>query len=389
LRPPPHARLLVGVDDDTLKWTSNPLAVVAWQESLGVQAVRIWVPWEGEIRPAGPVPTELARAEQAAKRTRVVLAVFGFARSTPKTPVAQARFCGYAQSALGAVPDARAVVVWNEANSRTYWDGTPRQYEALLAHCYDALHRKGVTILDSTASAHAPEAFLSAVGAAYRASGRTRPLVDAYGHNPYPASGIEPPTAVHRIGFVGEGDYTRLVDVLERAFGRRPVIWYLEDGYQSVIPTKLGWRYTGRENVRAVNAAVQSQRLAEAIDLAGCQPDVRAFFNFELVDETRLSGWQSGLIWRGAHRKPAAAAFALAARHAGTQARRTSIPPHVRDLRDCVACGRGSRPARGDVRCARAPRSRQRRRVRRRPGRPRSATTLDHRPRARRPADRE
>jgi hypothetical protein len=41
---------------------------------------------------------------------------------------------------------------------------------------------------------------------------------------------------------------------------------------------------------------------------------VRAFFNFELVDETRLAGWQSGLLWRGVHRKPAAAAFAAAPR---------------------------------------------------------------------------
>jgi hypothetical protein len=318
LRPgPPPARLLVGVDDDTLKWTSNPLGVVAWQQSLGVQAVRVWVPWEGELRPTGPVPTELARSEQAAKRTHVVLAIFGFARNTPTTPKEQARFCSYAQSALGAVPDARAVVIWNEANAHTYWNGTPQQYEALLARCYDALHRKGVTILDSTASGHSPEAFLNAVGAAYRASGRTRPLVDAFGHNPYPASGLEPPTALHRTGFVGEGDYARLVGVLERAFGRKPSIWYLEDGFQSVIPTKLRWRYSGRENVPVITAAEQSQRLAQAIDLAGCQPDVHAFFNFELVDEIHLSGWQSGLIWRGVHRKPAAAAFALAARHAG------------------------------------------------------------------------
>ena len=41
---------------------------------------------------------------------------------------------------------------------------------------------------------------------------------------------------------------------------------------------------------------------------------MKAFFNFELVDETRLAGWQSGLFWRGAERKPAAGAFAAAAR---------------------------------------------------------------------------
>ncbi|HZT45617.1 MAG TPA: hypothetical protein VFA24_05495 [Gaiellaceae bacterium] len=317
LRPTPHARLLVGVDDDTLKWTADPLAVVRWQRSIDVDAVRVWVPWAGEARPQGARVTELARAEAAARQTRVVLAVFGFARSTPATARARARFCGYARAVRNAVPDARAIVVWNEANSPAYWRGTPAQYEALLARCYDELHRKGLTVLDSTASAHAPDAFLEAVGAAYRASGRTRPLVDGFGHNPYPASPGEWPDAVHRAGFVGEGDYPRLVALLRRAFGRTPQIWYLEDGYQSAVPATLERRYSGLEDVPTVTAAEQSQLLAEAIDLAGCQRDVRAFFNFELVDETRLAGWQSGLFWRGVRRKPAVAAFEHAVRRAG------------------------------------------------------------------------
>ncbi len=187
----------------------------------------------------------------------------------------QARYCAYARSALALVPDARAIVVWNEANSRTYWNGTPSEYEALLARCYDTLHRTGLTVLDSTASAHAPEAFLRAVGAAYRASGRTRPLVDAFGHNPYPASWSEPPNVMHRPGFVGEGDYARLVRVLEAAFGRAPKIWYLEDGFQSTVPLPLRGRYNGRETVRTLTPAQHARELGDAIRLAACQPDVR------------------------------------------------------------------------------------------------------------------
>ncbi len=316
LRPAPAPRLLVGVDDDTLKWTADPLGVVRWQQALGAQAVRVWVPWHGETMPAGPRLTELARAEQAARVTRVVLAVFGFAGDTPKDPRAQARFCAFARSSLALVPDAKAVVVWNEANSPTYWNGTPAQYATLLARCYDDLHRGGLTVLDSTASAHAPEAFLRAVGASYRGSGRTQPIMDAFGHNPYPATALESPTAVHTPGFVGEGDYARLVRVLRAAFGRTPDIWYLEDGFQSAVPAKFGSHYNGRENVPTVTPALQARQLASAIRVAACQPDVHAFFNFELVDETRLAGWQSGLIWRGVHRKPAAAAFKAAARQA-------------------------------------------------------------------------
>jgi hypothetical protein len=308
----PSRMLLVGVDDDTLKWTADPAGVVRWQRELGADAVRVWMPWQGERRPNATRVVELQRAEQAAQRTAVVLAVFGFARDTPTTPSGQRRFCAYAKSALARVPDAKGVVVWNEANSRTYWNGTAAQYEHLLARCYDVLHRAGLTVLDSTASAHAPEAFLREVAAAYRRSGRTRALVDAFGHNPYPLTSAEAPGATHPTGFLGEGDYDRLIRAL-RPFGE-PDVWYLEDGYQSAVPRPLQRRYDGRENVTTVSAARQAAHLRAAIALAACQPRVRAFFNFELVDESRLAGWQSGLIWRGVHRKPAAQAFAAAPR---------------------------------------------------------------------------
>src|SRR5581483_7290576 len=224
LRPAHHPRLLVvGVDDDTLKWTPFPLTVVHRQESLGADAVSVWVPWHGEIAPT---------AEWQ-----------------------QRRFCGYAKHALALVPDARAVVVWNEANSPTYWDGTPAQYESLLARCYDVLHSRHVEVLDSTASAHSPIRFLDAVALAYRSSRRTRRLVDAFGHNPYPLTQTESPVAVHTGDFLGEGDYARLVTTLQ-AFGRTPSIWYLEDGFQT---TK-------------VSPARQAQDVSAAIDMAACQP---------------------------------------------------------------------------------------------------------------------
>ena len=314
-------RLLVGFDDDRLKWTAYPLEVVRRQRSLGADAVRVWVPWNGETRPGTTRSVELSRAEAAARHTTVVLAVFGFGARTPVSAEAQARFCGYARAALALVPDARAVVVWNEANSRTYWRGTPEQYESLLARCYDELHAfRRVQVLDSTASAHAPVAFLDGLAAAYRASGRNRPLVDAFGHNPYPLSAGEPPDAHHAGDVLGEGDYDRLVSTLRAGFAhtaqRSLAIWYLEDGYQSGIPPALRRGYTGRETIAVLTSTVQAERVGAAVRLAACQPLVRAFFNFELVDETRLQGWQSGLIWQGARVKPSAAAFQAAARQA-------------------------------------------------------------------------
>ena len=298
--PQPRA-LLVGVDDDTLKWTPYPLTAVRREQSFGADAVRVWVPWHGEIRPTAVRRVELSRAETAARRTTVVLAVFGFGAQTPATAWQQRRFCTYAKSALALVPDARAVVVWDEANSPVYWRGTPSQYESLLARCYDELHSSHVQVLDSTAAAHDPIAFLRALAAAYRGSGRTRPLVDAFGSNPYPLTPTEPPTVVHTGDFLGEADYPRLVAALD-AFGRTPSIWYLEDGFQTTH----------------VSAAQQARDVSAAIRMAACQPLVHAFFNFELVDERRPQGWHSGLIRRGGKVKPAAAAFAGAPRRCRT-----------------------------------------------------------------------
>jgi hypothetical protein len=39
---------------------------------------------------------------------------------------------------------------------------------------------------------------------------------------------------------------------------------------------------------------------------------VTGFFNFELLDEDKLGGWQSGLLWRDGTRKPSYDVFKAA-----------------------------------------------------------------------------
>jgi hypothetical protein len=322
-RPPPH--LLVGVDDDTAKWLARPDSVLRLDRELGVEAVRLWIPWRGAVAPRGLAATYLRRAEGLANGgQRVVLAVFGFRDDAPLTAAQRDRYCTFVGRALALAPSVRDVVVWNEANSRTYWPttaGAPA-YAALLARCWDVVHAldRPVNVIDSTASRHGPEAFLRRLGDAYRVSGRRRPLVDVFGHNPYPNGSTEPPETRHRVGMLGEGDYERLVSVLRAAFRgtAQPIpggedgasIWYLEDGFQTVVPPAKLARYTGRETSRSLlSPAAQALRLRAALVLAACQPAVGAFFNFELTDEVRLAGWQSGLLWRGGKRKPAFEAF--------------------------------------------------------------------------------
>jgi hypothetical protein len=332
---PPRPRLLVGVDDDTAKWLTRPDTVLRLDRTLGVDAVRLWIPWHGAAAPRGRAATYLRRAQALADGgPQVVLAVFGFRTDAPVTADRRRRYCDFVQQALTLAPSVRDVVVWNEANSRTYWPptaGAPA-YEALLATCWDVLHAldRRVNVIDSTASRHQPEAFLQGVADAYRASRRSRPLVDTFGHNPYPDGSSEPPATRHDTGMLGEGDYARLVAVLRSAFRgtAQPTpgpdggaaVWYLEDGFQTVVPRAMLARYTGAETSRSLlTPAEQAERLRAALLLAACQPAVKAFFNFELEDEDRLAGWQSGLLWRGGERKPAFEAFrqSIAEIHAG------------------------------------------------------------------------
>jgi hypothetical protein len=56
----------------------------------------------------------------------------------------------------------------------------------------------------------------------------------------------------------------------------------------------------------------QASQLRDALLLARCQPAVGAFFNFELLDEDRLAGWQSGVLWRDGTHKPSYEAFKAA-----------------------------------------------------------------------------
>jgi hypothetical protein len=169
--------------------------------------------------------------------------------------------------------------------------------------------RPGINVISSTAPRHGPLAFLRDLGAAYAASGRTRPLVDTFGHNPYPLNASEPPTAVHEDGYVGQGDYSSLVETLRNSFDgtSQPVtsIWYLETGFQTVAPFR-GPLYRGVETEASPLGAVdQARQLGNALKLAYCtQPLVSAFFNFQLADERRLGGWQSGLLWANWSPKP-------------------------------------------------------------------------------------
>lgn len=332
-----HLKMIVGVTDDSAKWMARPDGIVSFYRDLRLMAVRVTLPWRpGETTPVGLQRIYLRRiARMIALNERIVLSVYNTAAEAPVTPSEQAQYCGFLHTITTRMPLIQDVQIWDEANSPAYWPPTagPAAYEQLLARCWDVLHRYPgrMNVISSTAPHHDPGAFILGLGDAYRASGRTLPLFDTFGHNPYPENAAEPPSARHdATDTIDEGDYDKLMAVLQKAFGDtgQPVpgtkwvgLWYLETGFQTVPPPDKRRFYRGHENDPHALPAVapasadgapavdQATQLRNAVLLAFCQPAVTGFLNFELVDEDRLGGWQSGLLWRDRTRKPSYATF--------------------------------------------------------------------------------
>jgi hypothetical protein len=329
-----HLKIIVGVTDDTAKWMVRQDGIVGVHRDLRLMAVRVTIPW----RPNQAKPTKLQEVylQRIRRMTqlneRIVLAVYNTAAFAPTTRAARNRYCGFVQGAIKHVPLIHDVEIWNETNSPAYWPESAgaESYTKLLARCYDVLHSRPfpVNVISSTASRHDPAGFIFRLGEAYRALGRTRPLFDTFGHNPYPENSAEPPSALHDGSDVlAEGDYETLMNVLHTAFDDTPqpvpgdrgvTIWYVEDGFQTVPPPDKRRYYRGRENDHYALPAVshdsvdQATQLKDAILLAYCQPAVSGFLNFGLLDEDRLGGWQAGLLYRDGTRKPSYDTFKAA-----------------------------------------------------------------------------
>ncbi len=344
-RPPaPPATLLVGVDDDHAKWLARPDGLVAEYRTLGVEAVRLTIPWRrGQSRPTR-ARVYLHRAAMLIERgQRVVLSVYGRPEDAPADDVSRRQYCDFLHYVFVRIP-FRDVAIWNEVNSPRFWPASlgAAGYERLLATCWRRLHRlrRDVNVLSTTAAHHDPAGFLRALGAAYRAHGARHPIVDTFGHNPYPDNAAEPPWVQHGDpATVGQGDLSRLLGAIRDGFTGtaqprpgegRTTVWYLETGFQTTVPRAKRRFYRGEETDPYVVPPVspadaetwdrdQASQLRDALLLAHCQPEVGAFFNFELLDEDRLAGWQSGVLWRDGTRKPSFQAFrdAIAAVRAG------------------------------------------------------------------------
>lgn len=328
--------MLVGATEDAVK-SADPVVAQEQMDLLmhaGFHAVRItniWAPGETAVTKADE--TVLGNVYAAAKKDGIVVFVtvmnYG-SRTTPLSDTDQADFASYAAS-VAATAHVRFLIVGNEPNLNRYWlpqfdssgnDAAAPAYESLLARTYDAVKAASpmTTVIggalaprggdDPTATirpTHSPTQFILDIGTAYKASGRTTPVMDGISLHPYedhssvaPADGTHPNTTS-----ISLADYPKLVSILGSAFdgtaqaGSSLPIYFDEFGVESQIPPAKQSLYTGTEPAvtQPVDEATQAAYYRQAIQLAFCYPTVRGLFLFHAIDEKSLAGWQSGVYY--------------------------------------------------------------------------------------------
>ena len=302
--------LLIGVADDTLKWSDKTTAqrALVYTRDLGVRAVRVTVPWQPgqtQLSVIDRQPVDRMILATWGGGLRVVLAVYGRPDDAPQNDAQRAAYCQFVAGLLHRYPGVSDVVIWNEPNSSRFWrpqfapDGTslaPAAYEALLARCWDVLHaaRPGVNVIAASAPrgndnpaassnvSHSPVNFYLKLGDAYRAGGRRLPIFDTVGHNPYPVTNAERPWTRHTTGkTIAEGDYDKLMALLQQSFGgtgqplpgqKQVRIWYMEQGFQTSVDPVKRPLYRGVETVRQVLPSFFALAAARDDRRAGARP---------------------------------------------------------------------------------------------------------------------
>jgi Cellulase (glycosyl hydrolase family 5). len=225
---------------------------------------------------AGPLTNAVDAAQFSG--IRVIVSIYPFGSSvTPLTPADQADFAAFAADVATRFPVVHDFIVGNEPNLNRFWlpqfgpageDVAAPAYEQLLATTYDALKAvrpratvyggalapRGVDKPNTGRDTHSPTAFIADLGAAYRASGRTLPIMDAFTFHPYPETSATGPDFPHpNSTAIGLADYDKLVGLLGAAFdgtaqrGSQLPILYDEFGIESQIPPAKASFYTGTE----------------------------------------------------------------------------------------------------------------------------------------------
>jgi hypothetical protein len=340
------ATVSFGITEDTTA-PIDATTFYADLNDLGATENRIQVLWD-PARPtaiADQAGLDVWVPQAAIRGVRVIFAVApAHPRDLTASPAAIGQFSAFLQLLATTYPSVKDFIIGNESNLSRFWqpqfnpNGTGASgfaYESLLAASYDALKAKDPSInvigiglsprgndnprAKSNVST-SPVRFLHDIGVAYRASKRTKPLMNELAFHPYPNQNNDPPLKGYPWPNAGIPNLDRIKQAVWDAFNGtaqptfgergkpRPAnalrLDLDETGWQVAIPSALQALYVGKESVTPVDERTQAQYYGDIIRTVTCDPDIRLLSFFHLIDERDLDRWQSGLLRIDGTRRP-------------------------------------------------------------------------------------
>jgi hypothetical protein len=334
-----------GANDDTGKWSADAgTGIYATMASMGLRQVVVTVRWQ----PSDP----LALAERpildltvAAARSAglgVVLAAYPYPpREIEAGQARPAAFGAWLEELARRYPEVRGYVVGNEPNQPAFWRpqlSRSRQLSAaafgpFLAAGYDTLKAVDPTLnvvgvglsprgndrprAKSNVST-SPVRFLAALGAWYRSSGRTRPLMDGLSFHPYPNRATDPLERGYPWPNAGFVNLDRVRQAVWDAFAGTGQPTTL--GGLRLYLDEIGWQvdttavegHTGAENVPVTTESHQAAVYGEVVRRAACDPDIAQVNVFGFRDDAARAGFQAGLYRVDGTARPSADAVRVA-----------------------------------------------------------------------------
>jgi hypothetical protein len=309
---------------------------------LGTTTNRVAVFWDANdpstIHDQGFLDRMVPVAQQ--HNVHVVFAIYPLkAVMAPTTPAAVDSFCNYAVTVMQRYSYwVTKVIIGNEPNQPRFWQpvwngsqpASPAAMEAVLASCYDKIKAYNSNIdvigvgLSPRGNDKAPPAdnasispmrWIKALGVAYRASGRTKPLFDEWSWHCYPNVNTDELEVGYPWPNTGCVNAARVKLALWDAFHgtAQPVLpgypvdttgttlfgntirmFIDETGWQVDTTTRPG--YVNAENVPTIDEAKQARIYEKLVHLANCEPTLTAFHIFHEIDEADRTGFQSGVL---------------------------------------------------------------------------------------------
>jgi hypothetical protein len=249
-------------------------------------------------------------------------------------PTNAARFVSFFGHLARTFPTVRSFIVGNEPNKPLGWlpQFSPAgravacsSYAGILAAAYDALKavNPAINVIGLAAGARgndnprarsnastSPVRCIRDIGRAYRASRRRRPLMDELSLHPYPNNAADSLETGYRWPNAGIPNLARIKQAVWDAFNGTAQPLFVEPGapfrtmrfrlnevgWQTTIPPNSAHAYGRQENVPVTDDGHQAAMYGNLIPYLACDPAVRSVLFFNMVDDSDLTGWQSGLL---------------------------------------------------------------------------------------------